>query len=83
MNAKGSRRSRSARIGHITRHLNNGEPLQGDLLELAIEIAKPLSDDETDIGNIICRKLRDGDPLDEYEFHIFVDVFLMYEKLGR
>lgn len=77
------RKSRGASYGHITRKLNNNEPLTGKTLELALELVDVIGDDEQskfvrNIGN----KLKAGEPLDEYEHHILVDVLMLHARLG-
>jgi FKBP-type peptidyl-prolyl cis-trans isomerase 2 len=68
-----SDKSFSARVGHIKRHLNKNEPLEGKTLKFAIELFEN-STDET-IKNII-EKIKLKQPLTEYEQHIMVDVVL-------
>lgn len=77
------RKSYGARLGHIKRRLRNGEPLKGALLEIALDIAFTKSNDENDLGNVISKKLEAGKKLSEYEHHIFVDVFLLHERLSH
>jgi len=59
--------------------LNQGEPLEGEILEFALSIVEG-SDDALLVE--ISRKLRAGEELDEYEHHILVDVLLLHVKLG-
>lgn len=77
------RKSRGASYGHITRKLNNNDPLTGKTLELALELVDVIGDDEQskfmrNIGN----KLKAGEPLDEYEHHIMVDVLILHARLS-
>lgn len=77
------RKSRGAGYGHIKRKLNNNEPLTGKTLELALELVDVVGEDEQskfvrNIGN----KLKEGKALDEYEYHILVDVLMLHARLG-
>jgi hypothetical protein len=73
-------RSVSAKCGHVKRQLLQRKPLTGELLEFALGCISDSS------GNIllddICRKLRSGDQLTEYELHIFVEVILLHVRLS-
>ncbi len=77
------RKSRGASYGHITRRLNNNEPLTGKALELALELVDVIGDDEQSkfVRNIGV-KLKAGQPLDEYEHHILVDVLMLHARLS-
>jgi hypothetical protein len=59
--------------GHVSRRLNKNERLTGDMLELAVSAA---FDEKT------ANKLRNGEPLDDYEKHLIVDVALLHMRLG-
>jgi hypothetical protein len=74
-----SDKSFSARVGHIKRYLNKNEPLEGKILEFAIELFGN-STDETIKG--IIEKIKLKQSLTEYEQHIMVDVVLDHIKLG-
>jgi hypothetical protein len=77
------RKSNGARYGHITRRLNNNEPLTGKTLELALELVDVIGDDEqSKFVRNIGAKLKAGEPLDEYEHHILVDVLMLHARLG-
>jgi hypothetical protein len=68
------RKRLSARYGHVKRKLNQGEPLEGELLELAIDAAG---------GNTeIAEKLKSGQQLSEYELHLMVDMYLLHARLA-
>jgi hypothetical protein len=77
------RKSNGARYSHITRRLNNNEPLTGKTLELALELVNVIGDDEQSkfIRNI-GTKLKTGQQLDEYEHHIMVDVLMLHARLS-
>lgn len=66
-------KSFSARCGHVKRRLAKGEPLNGKTLELALEYAQ---DEE------VARKLNAGEPLNEYEYHVLVEVILLHARLA-
>lgn len=75
------RKSRGARISHVTRRLNANEPLKGKTLEIALSlIGEGTSGDEFYDG--IAKKLIDGIPLTEYEHHMMVDVRLVHARLA-
>lgn len=70
----GERKRRSARYGHIKRKLKHREPLEGELLELAVEAAG---------GNIdLAEKLRAGRVLGEYVRHLMFDICLLHARLS-
>jgi hypothetical protein len=73
-------RSVSATRGHLKRQLVQGKPLTGELLEFALGCMNDSSGHE--LLDDICRKLRSGDQLTEYESHIFVDVILLHVRLN-
>jgi len=71
----------SARCGHVKRRLSRDEPLTGELLEFALDVLGE--------GNFAgkgelstAEKLKAGQQLNEYEFHIMVDVLLLHTRLG-
>ena len=72
-------KSISAKCGHVKRRLRQNEPLEGKVLEFALDI---VGESDDDILNGIAEKLKAGDKLDDYEYHIFVDVILLHVKLG-
>ncbi|MCD8496746.1 MAG: hypothetical protein LRZ85_00845 [Alphaproteobacteria bacterium] len=67
------RKKVSSRLGHIKRRLKRDEPLTGDLLEMALDI--------TGFPDI-AEKLKDGEKLNDYEYHLFVEVELLHARLG-
>ncbi len=75
------KRKISAQCGHIKRRLNQDEPLTGELLELALDV---LGDgDFSNEGELsTVDKLNAGQPLNDYEHHLMVDVFLLHTRLG-
>lgn len=68
----------SARCGHIKRRLNQDERLEGPLLELALDLAG--EDNGKDLN--IAKKLKAGEKLSEYEYHVFVEVILLHARLS-
>ena len=75
---KAERKSEGARYGHVKRRINSGTPLTGELLELALGVL-PISDSnrkDDEFFRGMARKLEAGEPLDSYEHHLMVDVFL-------
>lgn len=72
-------KSISAMCGHVKRRLNQNEPLEGKVLEFALDIIGD-TDHELLIG--IAKKLKAGEKLDEYEHHTMVDVILLHVRLG-
>jgi hypothetical protein len=59
--------------GHVSRRLYRDERLTGNVLELAVSAA---FDKKT------AEKLRNGEPLDDYEKHLIVDVGLLHMRLA-
>lgn len=70
----------SAQCGHIKRKLSRNQPLSGELLELALRITE--GERMTDFDTELSRKLKAGEPLSEYEYHIFMDVRMLHFRLG-
>ena len=70
---KAARKRFATLCGHVGRRLRNNERLTGNVLELAVSAAF----DET-----TAEKLRHGEPLDDYEKHLIVDVALLHMRLG-
>jgi len=70
---RAARKAVGARCGHIKRKLLQGDVSKGELLELALEVAR----DED-----IAAKLKAGQKLNDYEMHLMVDVFLLHARLG-
>lgn len=77
---KDSNRSYGAKVSHVTRRLLKGEPLTGKTLEFALNFLRP--EDKTmgihkdEFAQNIARKLEAGLPLDDYETHMMVDIWL-------
>lgn len=64
------------RIKHC---LSNNEPLTGATLDLALDLVDVHGDSEFSVfTRNIGTKLKSGQPLDEYEHHILVDVLMLY-----
>lgn len=59
------------------------EPLTGTSLDLALELVDAHGDDEQSkfLRNIGV-KMKSGRPLDEYEYHIVVDVLMLHAQLA-
>jgi hypothetical protein len=72
-------KSISAMCGHVKRRLNQNEPLEGKVLEFALDI---VGETDNDFLNGIAEKLKAGEKLDDYEHHILVDVLLLHVRLG-
>lgn len=71
---RAERKRVGARCGHIKRKLKEGQPLEGELLESAVEVVG---------GNEgLAEKLRSGRPLDSYELHLMLDMYLLHARLG-
>ncbi len=72
-----STRSSAARRGHVKRRLRRNERLTGELLTLALEtigVSEGPTGDSLRDG--MARKLMEGEPLDDYELHLLVDIYL-------
>ena len=72
-------KSIGAMCGHVKRRLNQNEPLEGKVMEFALDIVGETDDD---FLNGIAEKLKAGEKLDDYENHIMVDVLLLHVRLG-
>ena len=70
---KAERKRFSTLCGHVARRLKNNERLTGNVLECALSA---VGDEKT------AEKLRNGEPLDDYEKHLIVDVRLLHMRLG-
>jgi hypothetical protein len=80
-----ARKLRNARCGHIERKLLRKEPLTGDLLKFALDVVgDPVEgkDEESIFRKNIATKFKHGMPLEEYEFHCMVDMWLLHVRLG-
>lgn len=80
-----ARKSRGANYGHVKRRLSRNEPLTGKTIELALDLVPysvPPKDQNDKLFNSISDKLNAGEPLNEYEHHIMVDVLLLHARLG-
>ncbi|MES2767845.1 MAG: hypothetical protein V4596_01760 [Bdellovibrionota bacterium] len=79
------RKARNASYGHVQRRLLKNEPLKGKTLDLALSL---VTCDDPNAGvnkdpfaQGIAKKLKAGQPLDDYEIHMMVDVWLLHAKL--
>jgi len=80
-----ARKLRNARCGHIKRKLLRNEPLTGELLKFALDVVgDPVEgkDEESIFRKNIATKLKHGMPLEEYECHCMVDMWLLHVRLG-
>lgn len=76
---KKARKSEGARYGHVKRRINSGTPLTGELLLLALGVL-PIPDSsikDDAFFRDMARKLEAGEPLNDYERHLMVDMFLL------
>jgi len=73
-------KSISAMCGHVTRRLIRNEPLEGTVLEFALDEVIGETDDDFLKG--IAEKFKAGEKLDDYEQHIVIDVLLLHLRLG-
>jgi hypothetical protein len=62
-----------ARYGHIKRKLKQGERLEGELRELAVDSVGGNAD--------LAEKLKLGQQLSEYELHLMFDMYLLHARL--
>ncbi|HYX09525.1 MAG TPA: hypothetical protein VE912_22535 [Bacteroidales bacterium] len=72
------------KLDHIDRKLYSEEPLTGKLLETALEVieeGKKGFSDENFLDNIT-NKLVSGHSLNEYEYHILIDVLFLHKRLS-
>jgi hypothetical protein len=74
-------KSFSARIGHIKRKINQGECLKGKTLELALQILNEKNMNNDKMFDGIGEKLKLGQKLTDYEYHIFVEIVMKNKKL--
>lgn len=80
-----ARRTRNARCGHIKRNLLRNERLTGELLEFALKVVEPVPEakgEQADFDRRIATKLRHGMPLDDYEKHLIIDMWLLHVRLA-
>src|SRR5690242_9741652 len=69
---RAARKSFGTRCGHLKRKLRAKERLEGKMLEFALDIAND------EIG----QKLKAGEPLDGYEMHLMIDVWMLHIRLA-
>lgn len=69
---RAERKSFGMRCGHMKRRLRAKERLEGKMLEFALDIAND------EIGE----KLKAGEPLDDYEMHLMIDVWMLHIRLS-
>lgn len=68
------RKKTTTRCGHVKRKLLKNEPLTGELLEFAIATVGGNSD--------LAEKLKAGQPLNGYELHQMIDMYLLHARLA-
>ena len=80
-----ARKLRNWRCGQLKRKLIRNERLTGDLLKFALDVVGDPIEGNDELS-IFCKhiatKLKHGMPLDEYEFHMIVDVWLFHVRLS-
>lgn len=75
----------SAKCGHVKRKLIQGKRLNGEVLEFALSVLpdeKRGSSSSDELLDRIRQKLLSGHQLDEYEYHVFVEVILLHVRLS-
>jgi hypothetical protein len=81
-----ARKLRNWRCGQIKRKLIRKERLTDELLKFALDVVVPdpiTGNEELDqFCKGIATKLKHGMPLDDYEFHMIVDVWLLHVRLS-
>jgi len=71
-----------ARCGHVKRQLVQRKCLGGKVLEFAIVVIdESVSTSNDELLSGMKEKLRAGQPFDDYELHIMLDVLLRHRKL--
>lgn len=81
-----SNKSMIAKYGHIKRKLAKDEPLKGKTLTTALEVVdENLNEKSADSAfwSTIKEKLLSGKTLDDYEYHVFVEVVLLHKRLAE
>lgn len=79
------RKSYGMKLGHVTKLLMQHKPLTGKALETALELVGDNSEPVTDsssIYHLLSNKFKTGQPLNDYELHIVVDVLVPQSKLS-
>lgn len=74
----------SAKCGHVKRRLKAKQPLKGKVLEFALSVIDEIGADQAhrQLLDGIAEKLKAGQQLTEYEYHVFVEVILLHRRLG-
>ena len=77
-------KSISAKCGHIKRNLSNNEPLTDKTLKFALDVINESYQIFSDAKYLdkLKEKLKSKQQLDDYEYHIMVEVLLVHKKLG-
>jgi hypothetical protein len=77
-------KSISAKCGHIKRKLTQNEPLADKTLEFALEVIDYSYSGFSDSQFLdkLAEKLKSREELNDYEYHIMVDVLLVHRKLS-
>lgn len=80
------RKSYGAKIGVVTKHLIEKKPLTGKTLETALSLVasdnSEVSANKIPLYDTIAEKFKTGQPLDDYELHIIIDVLAPQSKLS-
>ena len=79
--ARRERKAKGASYGHVTRRLRQREPLTGKTLEIALSIVGDGKRGDKTMDDI-ASKIEAGQPLNDYELHIMVDMLLPHARLG-
>lgn len=80
------RKSLGMKYGIVTKHLIEKKPMKGKTLETALSLvtcedpAAGVNTDPLTMG--IAQKLRAGEPLNDYEAHLMIDVWMLHSKLS-
>ncbi len=75
------RRSWSAKCGHVTWRIFADEQLKGKTLKFALELLESDKTEEYSLEKAISEKLKNGEPLSDYEKSMLEDVYLTHAKL--
>jgi hypothetical protein len=71
----------------VKRRIFEKKPITGELLEFALgtlpkpEVQRPGKDDFYDLLDGVRQKFIAGQPLTDYEAHIYVDMVLLHERI--
>jgi hypothetical protein len=74
----------SRKCRHLKRLLNAQKPVTGEILDFALSLLpdpKQTGRKEDELWVDVARKLKAGEPLDGYGYHLLVDVILLHVRL--